>query len=107
MTVTWSNHAQDQRNDILRTIARELSFDDAMRWADKFHEAANQLADFPNIGVAVPAECFHVLPPYADKLRQLICKPYRIVYEVAENEIHVLSIRHARMLVTATDTYWN
>ena len=107
MNVLWSPHAERLLDDIVIEIAIELSVDDGLRWEAKLRTAASQLADFPNIGTAVPTECFHAVPPCADQLRQLICKPYRIVYEVAENEIHVLSIRHSRMLVTATDTYWN
>ena len=66
----------------------------------------SQLADFPLLGMEIPPECFESLPPNADLLRQIIVKPYRIVYETVEDEVRILSIRHSRMLVTQDDTAW-
>ena len=107
MNVLWSPHAENLLDDIVIGIATELSVDDGLRWEAKLRTAATGIGDFPFAGPIVPAECFHTLPPNADRLHQIIVKPYRIVYEVAEERIHVLSIRHSRMLVTAIDTYWN
>ena len=66
-----------------------------------------KIGDFPFSGAIVPADCFAISPEAAERLRQVFCGPYRIVYESIGDEIHVLAIRHSRMLVTATDTYWN
>ena len=69
--------------------------------------ASDQLADFPYLGTEIPLVCFHTVPTNVERLRQIICKPYRIVYETVEDEIHVLSIRHARMLIAEGDTDWS
>ena len=107
MTSQWSPRARELLSGILRTIAHELHPDDALRWHADIDECVMQLEDFPHSGTGVPLKCFETIPPNADELRQTFCRPYRIVYEVAGDEIHILSIRHSRMLVTGTDTYWN
>ena len=107
MTVLTSPHAQGLFHGILAVIAREQSPQDAAKWRTKILAAIQVLEDFPQSGTGVPLECFDTIPPNADELRQTFCHPYRIVYEVVGNEIHVLSIRHSRMLVAGSDTYWN
>lgn len=105
--VQWSPHAESLLEDIVLGIAEKLYPDDGLRWEAKLREAAEELSRFPLSGVGVPPECFDTIPPNASNLRQTFCLPYRIVYEVVESEVHVLSIRHSRMLVTDTDTFWN
>ena len=107
MIVLWSPHAETLLDDIVIGIAEALSIDDGLRWEGKLRTAAAGIGDFPFSGPIVPVECFHTIPTNADKLRQVICKPYRIVYEPVGDEIHILSIRHSRMLVTMDDTAWN
>ena len=105
--VQWSPHAESLLEDIVLGIAEKLYPDDGLRWEAKLRETADELGRFPLSGDGVPLECFDTIPPNADDLRQTFCRPYRIVYEVVGNEVHILSIRHSRMLVTTTDTFWN
>ena len=107
MKPKWSPHAKGLLADILHTITYELSEADASRWNHRIQSASDQLADFPNIGTGIPLACFQTIPENIDHLRQIICKPYRIVYEPVDDEIHILSIRHARMLIADGDTNWS
>lgn len=107
MTLKWSPHALMLFSDILDTIFYELSAGDMFRWREKIEDAALILEHFPNSGVRVPTECFDTIPANADRLMQTFCRPYRIVYEVTKDEVRILSIRHARMLVTIDDSCWH
>jgi plasmid stabilization system protein ParE len=107
LNVLLSPHAENLLEDIVLGIAEALSIEDGLRWEDKLRTATMTLSEFPNIGTSIPTECFDTPPKNADSLRQIFSGPYRIVYEMIENEIHILSIRHARMLISEADTKWS
>ena len=104
MKAEWSPHARGLLFGILRTIAQKLYPDDALKWQADIDNCVMQLEDYPLSGHSVPPECFETIPPNVSELRQTFCFPYRIVYEVVGDEVHVLSIRHSRMPVADTDT---
>ncbi len=107
MKIRWSPHANSLFLDVLLQIEQALYIDDAYRWRERILKEVGQLADFPFLGPEIPIECFESLPENVDRLRQIVCNPYRIVYEIVDSEIHVLSIRHTRMLIADGDTRWN
>lgn len=107
MTTSISPHALSHLQDILFDIEEAQSEETAAHWHDKIFSDIRRLADFPLSCPVVPRECFHEVPPNPERLRQLICRPYRIVYEIVGSECRILSIRHGRMLVALGDTYWN
>lgn len=107
MKPKWSPHAKQLLADILHVIGYERSPQDAAKWNIRIQEESDKLELFPYMGSTIPPECFHVVPDNLDRIRQTFCGPYRIVYEPIADEIHILSIRHGRMLVAEDDTTWN
>lgn len=107
MNVIWSPHARHLLGEILTTITDERSIEDAYTWRNKIDETILPIADFPQLGPSVPLVCFFIPPPNPERLRQVICEPYRIVYEVTDSACYVLSIRHTRMKLGSDDTTWH
>jgi len=107
MTVALSYYAEEQRSDILRNIAINLSFDDAMRWNEKIHVLLMLLAEQPELGHPVRPEIFATRPLLAERLREVFCGPYRIIYEPVDDMCRVLSMTHSRQLVSGDDLVWD
>ena len=107
ITVKWSPHAESLLEEIVLGIANALYPDDGIRWAAKLREAADGLGSFPLSHPTIPLECYHIVPANPKRIHQLIVNPYRIVYEIVDNECRILSIRHGRMLVSLDDTNWH
>ena len=91
----------------MRTIAHELSREDAQRWRVKTREAVRPLRTYPDVGSVVPPECFAYPPTVNARLRQIICSPYRIIYETVANTNRILAILYERQMVFPGDMRWD
>ena len=107
MTVDWSNHAGEQLTDHIRTIVKALSYEDGIRWHAKITEEVNLLGTMSSIGSRIPLTCFLAPPRDLDRLRQLIIRPYRVVYEVVGDQCRILAFVRCAALLTHDDTVWD
>ncbi len=86
MKVHWTTHARQQLRAIHSYIA-----DDAPIYADQVVDAltqrSEQLSHFPRSGRRVPEYD-------APDVREIIIRPYRLVYRIKSNQIDVLSVLH-------------
>ena len=103
----WSRTAANQLRGIVRTISRELSRDDAQRWRAKIRDAVLPLRTFPELGSVIPLECYAYPPANHKRIRQVICSPYRIIYETADDTNRILAVLHGRQMIAPGDTCWN
>ncbi len=106
MTVDWSNHAGEQLTEQIRIIVRALSYEDGMRWQARIADEVGLLELTPSMGSQIPFTCFQSQPRAPDRLRQLIIRPYRVVYEVAGEQCRILAFVRCAALLSNDDTEW-
>lgn len=107
MNVHWSNHASMQLETQLDIVAFALCREDAARWRFKINEQTSILESMPAIGSRIPLMCFLDPPHDLDRLRQLIIRPYRVVYEVVGEQCRILAFVRCASLLTQGDVEWN
>ena len=84
----WTRRAREDLASIRAFIGEESPNYAALVIA-RLVSAADRLAQFPESGRVVP-EFVH------SELREVIHRPYRIVYRlVGTNEVHILTVHHA------------
>lgn len=91
MRVHWTDNAIAHLLDIYEYIARDSSIY-AKRMVDRLTRRSEQIASFPMSGRKVPEY-------EADDIREIIEKPYRIIYRIKPEQIDVLAIVHCRQLL--------
>ena len=87
MKVHWTDNAISQLIAIYDYIARDSPFY-AQRMVDRLTRRSQQLADFPRSG--------RIVPEYeAEDIREVIEKPYRLIYYLGPDQVEVLSVVHS------------
>lgn len=91
MRVHWTDNAISHLLDIYEYIAHDSSIY-AKRMVERLTRRSEQIASFPMSGRKVPEY-------EADDIREIIGKPYRIIYRIKPEQIDVLAIVHCRQLL--------
>jgi toxin ParE1/3/4 len=91
MRVHWTNNAVDHLVNIYEYISLN-SHTYAKRMVDKLTRRSQQIADQPMSGRKVPEYD-------AEDIRELIEKPYRIIYRIKQDQIDVLAVIHGAQLL--------
>ncbi|MDO9567191.1 MAG: type II toxin-antitoxin system RelE/ParE family toxin [Candidatus Desulfaltia sp.] len=92
MRVRWTDNALRHLLDIYEYISQNSPFY-AQRMVDRLTKRSEQIADFPMSGRSVPEY-------YTKGIRELIEKPYRIIYRIMPDQIDVLAVLHGARLLS-------
>lgn len=87
MKVDWSDNAITQLVAIYDYIARDSTLY-AQRMVDRLTRCSQQLAAFPMSG--------RMVPEYESKeIREIVERPYRIIYRLWPDRIEILAVIHS------------
>ncbi len=93
MKLRWSRRAQQDLLEIGRFIAKDKRAV-ARKWVERLRRRARQAAKFPNSG--------RVVPEYSrPELREILLQNYRIVYQVGEGAVEILTVFEGHLLFPA------
>jgi toxin ParE1/3/4 len=91
MNVQWTNNAIRHLANIFEYISLN-SPTYAKGMVDRVTRRSSQIADNPQSGRMVPEYQAH-------DIRELIEKPYRIIYRIKQDQIDVLAVIHSAQLM--------
>ena len=95
MKIIWSPLAQHKLTDIADYIAQDKP-GAALDWVESVLDQVENLASFPKSGRDVPEL-------NNKQYKELIIGNYRVIYKILEKEIHILTIRNFKKLLSEED----
>lgn len=87
----WSPQAIEDIEAIAQYIARD-SIIYAESTVERIFQAPEMLIQFPKLGRIVPEK-------NDESIREIFVFQYRIIYEIQETEIHVLTVVHGKRII--------
>ncbi len=88
--VVVESSARKNIDDAFRWMVTNISPESATLWYLDIYGAMDSLKDFPaRCGLAIENQFFK------EEIRQLICGKYRILFEIDDETVRVLHVRHA------------
>ena len=95
MKINWTDNAIQDLKEIKAYIYRDSVFY-ATRFIAKLIAGVDPLANFPKMGRTVPEA-------HDDLIRELIYKPYRIIYKINKNNIDIITVVNSHRDLTNPD----
>jgi addiction module RelE/StbE family toxin len=95
MRIKWSPLSIRQVTDIAQFIAEDKPTA-ANKWVDSVFATVEKLSTFPLAGRIVPEL-------QREDVRELIHGNYRIIYQVSQSEVEILTLRHGKQLTGEDD----
>ena len=94
MRVHWTNNAIKKLSLIYNYIAPN-STTYAQRTVDRLTRRSKQIASFPKSG--------RIVPEYQDPdIREVLERPYRIIYRLKPNQVDILTVVHSAQTLPST-----
>ena len=87
----WSPQAIEDIAAIAEYIARDSTFY-AESMVERIFQAPERLMQFPKLGRVVPEK-------NDESIREIFVFQYRIIYEIAVSEIHILTVVHGKRII--------
>ena len=89
--IAWSEEALKDIEEIISFISKDSKLY-AVNFASKIISAVETLKVFPEIG--------RIVPEYGDpKIREIIYRNYRIVYQIEERAVEIITVSHGSKLL--------
>lgn len=86
--VEFTKEGKDDLEEIFFSIDK-YSASYAISWSNQLFEKVELLENFPEMGRVV-------LEIRIESIREIIFKDYRIIYEIRNDKIYILAIRHSK-----------
>lgn len=87
MKIRWSTRALERMIEAAEFAGYDSDARD--RFVSEMFESVEHLADFPNSGRVVPEIS-------RDDVREVLRRPFRVIYRVRPDQVEILTLRHMR-----------